>query len=280
MTRSAARRAWVVGSAGCGLVLTLAVLARPLAAEPKPWSAPGEMPIPEWARSAEVTRPDEPLYLGPSTAEKRRGAVAKGARLGLFGSQRGPGCSGRFLLVGPLAWLCEDGAELSRAAPDGDAVLPTAHDGLPYRYHFVGPDGSFGYRALQTAEEGVPDAQLLKGFGVAVMRVESSAEGNPFGLTTEGLWVPMRDLNPVQPFPFHGRELDGSLNVAWVVTANAVPPKVIVLVPLLAPKPSPVTVMLPAAVTSSGVTASKRGVTSSAHCTVTAGANPMLAVIT
>ena len=85
----------------------------------------------------------------------------------------------------------------------------------------MGPDGSFGYRALQTAEDGVPDTQLLKGFGVAVMRVENNPEGTPFGLTTEGWWVPMRDLSPVQPVPFHGRELAGSLNVAWVVSANA-----------------------------------------------------------
>jgi hypothetical protein len=180
------------------------------------------MPIPAWARSAEITRSDEPLYQGPSSAEKRRGAVALGARLAVFGAQRGPGCTGRFLLVGPLAWLCEEGAELSQASPDGDPVVPQTRDGLPYRYHFVGPDGSFGYRALQTADDGVPDGQLLKGFGVAVIRVENNPEGRPFGLTTEGLWLPMRDLSPVAPFPFHGRELAGALNVAWVATANAV----------------------------------------------------------
>ena len=225
-------RARRVGSVSGGGVLVLALsLAPSLAAQPNPveltptalerWTSPGEMPIPAWVRSAEVTRPDEPLYAGPSSAEQRRGAAARGARLPVFGAKHGPGCTGRFLLVGPLAWLCEDGAGLSQAAPDGEALRPLAHDGLPYRYHFVGSDGSFGYRALQTAEDGVPDAQLLKGFGVAVVRVGSSRDGNPFGLTSEDLWVPMRDLIPVQPFPFHGRELDGTLNVAWVVTANA-----------------------------------------------------------
>ena len=224
MTLASARLRSCLGPAAGGLLLVLTLLggARSLAAEPKPWTAPGELPIPEWARSAEVTRPDEPLYQGPSSSEKRRGAVARGARLPVFGAKRGSGCAGRFLLVGPLAWLCEDGATLSQAAPDGDAARPHTRDGLPYRYHFVGPDGSFGYRAVQTAEDGVPDAQLLKGFGVAVMRVENNPEGTPFGLTTEGLWVPMRDLSPVAPFAFHGRELEGALNVAWVVTANAV----------------------------------------------------------
>ena len=135
------------------------------------------MPIPDWARSAEVTRVDEPIYQGPSSAEPRRGAAARGARLPVFGSKHGPGCATRFLLVGALAWLCEDGAQLSPAAPDAEGGLAKSHDGLPYRYHFVGPDGSFGYRAVQTAEDGVPDAQLLKGFGVAVIRVEKNPAG-------------------------------------------------------------------------------------------------------
>jgi lipoprotein-anchoring transpeptidase ErfK/SrfK len=210
-------------SLGRALVLCGSFAARGLAAEPGPWVAAGDLPIPPSARSAEVTRVDEPVYQGPSSAEARRGAVARGARVPVFAAKSGPGCQGRFLQIGALAWLCEDGAELSEAAPDSDAdsIFPRSHDGMPYRYHFVGPDGSFGYHAIQTAEDGVPDAQLLKGFGVAVLRVESNPEGNPFGLTTEGLWVPMRDLNPVVPFPFHGRELRSMLDVAWVTTANA-----------------------------------------------------------
>ena len=214
-----ARRGWALSATLCGV--SLAALAD---AEPTPWVAPGDLPIAPWVHSAEVTRPEEPIYQGPSSASPRRGAAARGARLPVFGAERGPGCATRFLLVGALAWLCEDGAQLSREAPDGEgeAVLARTHDGLPYRYHFVGADGSFGYAAVQTAEDGVPDAQLLKGFGVAVVRVENNPEGNPFGLTTEGLWVPMRDLNPVVPFGYHGHELGGALDVAWVVSTNAV----------------------------------------------------------
>jgi hypothetical protein len=178
------------------------------------------MPIPAGVRSAEVMRDDELLYQAPSSSAERRGAVARGARLPVYGAERGAGCNTRFLLVGPLAWLCADGAQLTSAAPgaiDG-APLSHSHDGLPYRYHFVGPGGSFGYRSLQTAEDGVPDAELLKGFGVAVIRVENNPQGTAFGLTSEGLWVPMRDLSPIVPLDFHGRELKGTLNVAWVVS--------------------------------------------------------------
>ncbi|HYP98017.1 MAG TPA: L,D-transpeptidase [Polyangiaceae bacterium] len=217
-------RARALGLAlSAGLALPFLIEARPLAAEPHAFRVPGEMPFPDWVKSAEVTRADEPLYQGPSNAEPRRGAAARGARLPVFGSKHGPGCRTRYLLVGALAWLCQDGAELSPAAPDtdDDGALPKSRDGLPYRYHFVGPDGTFGYRAVQTAEDGVPDAQLLKGFGVAVIRVEKNPEGNQFGLTTEDLWVPMRDLSPVAPIAFHGRELSGALSVAWVTSQTA-----------------------------------------------------------
>ncbi len=141
MTRARGLRALPV----CGaLALALSSQARPLSAEPRAFRVPGEMPIPEWAHSAEITRIDEPIYQGPNSAEPRRGAAARGAHLPVFGSKRGPGCASRFLLVGALAWLCQDGAELSSAAPDpdGEGGLAKSHDGLPYRYHFVGPDGT------------------------------------------------------------------------------------------------------------------------------------------
>jgi L,D-transpeptidase catalytic domain len=218
-------RTTALATALCGALGLCGSLTRggALAAVQKPWVTPGDLPIPSWAHSAEVTRDDEPLYQEPSSAAGRRGAAARGARLPIFGARRGAGCQTRFLLVGPLAWLCEDGAQLAAALPDAidDDPLAHSHDGLPYRYHFVGPDGSFGYRALQTAEDGVPDAELLKGFGVAVIRVENNPQGTALGLTSEGLWVPMRDLSPAAPLPFRGRELTGTLNVAWVVSKSA-----------------------------------------------------------
>ena len=218
------RKARLAVSLGLLAVAVCGALARGAQAdEPRPWVGPGEMPIPAWARSVEVTRADEPLYQEPSTAAARRGAAALGARLPVLGASRGPGCSERFLLVGPLAWLCGDGARLAAAAPEEASALVPARprDGLPYRYHFVGRDGSFGYSAVQTAEQGVPETQLLKGFGVAVVRVEKNPDGDPFGLTSEGWWVPMRDLIPVAPQSFRGQELDGTLNVAWVMANGA-----------------------------------------------------------
>ncbi|MET0795710.1 MAG: hypothetical protein ABW061_29600, partial [Polyangiaceae bacterium] len=63
-------------SVGCVLALCGLLCAATLAAEPRPWVAPGDLPIPAAVRSAEVTREDEPVYQAPSSAAPRRGAVA------------------------------------------------------------------------------------------------------------------------------------------------------------------------------------------------------------
>lgn len=125
-------------------------------------------------------------------------------------------------MVGPLAWVCETVVRLSRHEPLPARARPEHFDdGLPHRYHFVGPDGSLGYRNLRLAEEGIPDAELQPGFALALRRVANKRPGEPFGLTTHDLWVPMRDLAPARTFLFHGTELDGELDVGWVYTSRA-----------------------------------------------------------
>jgi lipoprotein-anchoring transpeptidase ErfK/SrfK len=105
--------------------------------------------------------------------------------------------------------------------PSGEPA-PATVSGLPYPYYFVGKDGSFGYRALETAEEGVPDAQFLPGFGVATPRTANKPQTtDPFGLTTHGLWLPLRDLNgPVTPPGPLVADLDQG-EVAWIVGERA-----------------------------------------------------------
>jgi hypothetical protein len=180
-------------------------------------AAPAAWAEPELPASVEVVRRDEPLYAEPVATATRRGAALRGARLPVFGTRAGPGCPSGYYLVGPLAWICAEGVVPSRAPPVPPLAAPTAA-GLPYRYFFVREDGSFGYRDLSTAEEGTPDAQLQPGFGLAVTRTATRPNGgDPFGLTTHGLWVPMRDLGaPVVAPAALGVELDGS-DVAWVV---------------------------------------------------------------
>jgi hypothetical protein len=167
--------------------------------------------------SVEVVRRDEPLVTDPVATAPRRGAAMRGARLPVFAVRPGPGCAGPYYLVGPLAWICAEGVLPSQAKPV-PPVIEKPVGGLPFHYFFVRPDGSFGYRDLTTAESGVPDAQLFPGFGVAVTRVaDRPGSSDAFGLTTHGLWVPMRDLgSPVVAPDAIGVDLDGS-EFAWIV---------------------------------------------------------------
>jgi hypothetical protein len=198
------RKRWFA-LAGAGLV-TLTFAARARAALPA---------------SVEITRADEPIVTAPDTGAPRRGAGERGARLPVYAAGSGPGCGSGWFEVGPLAWVCADGASPSPLPPSGGNEPAT--DGLPFAYHFVGRDGSFGYRVLETAEEGVPDSQLLPGFGLAIMRVAvKPGASDAFGLTTHRVWVPLRDLGArvVPPAPL-AAELAGGVSVAWVNVPRA-----------------------------------------------------------
>lgn len=175
----------------------------------------------EGVRSVVVQRRDEPLYDQPSKSAARRGAAARGARLPVFEIARGGGCSGRWFSVGPLAWLCEEGAEASSAAPPPEQPRPPSGDGLPFDYYFVGQDGSFGYRDLLVAEEGVPETQFLPGFGVAVTREGTKPGGERYALSTHGYWIPLRDLRRVTAPVYRGSAVGDALDVAWVGSDKA-----------------------------------------------------------
>jgi lipoprotein-anchoring transpeptidase ErfK/SrfK len=126
--------------------------------------------------------------------------------------------------VGPAAWVCEDAVELSGNPAIAAGVQTRASpDGLPFRYFFVGPDGSFAYKRIAAADVGEPDMQLEPGFAVAVVE-ERALEGSRYGRTNNDLWVPMRDLGPVSSLAFRGAEIpEGSrgIPIAWVVVDRA-----------------------------------------------------------
>jgi len=179
----------------------------------------------EGVRSVLILRRDEPLFTEPNKGAARRGAAERGARLPVFDLARGGGCSGRWFSVGPLAWLCEEGAEASAASAPPEQARETSPDGLPYDYYFVGQDGSFGYSDLLVAEEGVPETQLLPGFGVAITREGQKPGGERYGLSTHGFWIPMRDLRRVAAPTFRGGAVGDALDVAWVNVDKARPRK-------------------------------------------------------
>jgi hypothetical protein len=191
---------------------------------PPPWHEPGAS-LPKWAKSARVLRADQLLVAEPSVSAARRGAAIRDTRLPVFGARRGPGCAGSFLEVGPSAWVCDAAVELSgNPAIDAAArAIEHAPDGLPFRYYFVGPDGSFAYDKLEAADIGEPSMQLDPGFAVALVE-ERAVDGYRYGRTHHGLWVPLRDLGAVRPLPFQGEVIAPDakdIPVAWVLVDEA-----------------------------------------------------------
>jgi hypothetical protein len=195
------------------------------ASDVPPWRDVEDLPLAEGVRSAVVLRPETSILAEPSVAGARRGTALAGAKLPVFGAKRGPGCAARWINVGPEAWMCQDGLAFDADAPIDavDSSSPSAPAGLPFRYYFVGPEGSNGYSRLNDAEDVAPDQEFEPGFAVAVVD-EGAKNGERYVRTHHGLWIPMRDLIPVPPFAFHGEEAKGGkLDFAWVVEDKALP---------------------------------------------------------
>jgi len=208
-----------------GLVDFDGAAARAESAHSPPWIEPGAPLLPAGTRSARVLLDDQPLLTAPWASAPRRGAVTRDIHLPLFAVRRGAGCRGTFLEVGASAWLCDDAVELADT-PAIDAsrrTLADSADGLPFRYFFVGPDGSAAYSRFESAEVDTPVMQLEPGFAVAIT-AERTLDGARYGRTNHNLWVPMRDLGPARAFAFQGETLPPdatTIPLAWVINDRA-----------------------------------------------------------
>jgi len=209
-----------------------------------PWGDLGDVPAPAWARSVAPNRSDAAFYTEPGNVNSRRGSAQLGARLPLFGTKRGSGCQGRWLNVGPFAWICSDVADYAYddpfapplgsrpwTLPTGDGIRPPrpgarsippleptspSDDGLPYRYYFAGANGAYGFANLGNALDDAPDQELEQGFAVAIVE-EKSAHGETWGRTKKNRWIALRELVPARSFLFHGELVtDGKLDVGWI----------------------------------------------------------------
>jgi hypothetical protein len=185
-----------------------------------PWTDPGDVPLPEWARSVAPLRGDTMIVALPGRSDARRGTTDPHARLPLYGARRAPGCAGRWLLVGPLAWVCSDAAEVSRDVAASPAPR-LAEDGLPYRYFFVGADGAEAFlNEPSDADLGsgmeAPEETLDPDFAVAIAEAHD-VRGTSWGRTSHGKWIPMRELVRFNVSSFAGElASEGALDFAWV----------------------------------------------------------------
>ena len=182
-----------------------------------PWTDAGDFPLPPWAKSVVPHVAETPVFSAPGKIDDKRGVLAQTARLPLYGAKRGANCLGRWLEIGPMAWVCADEVDLSADPPDAQprGIYPT---GLPYFYDFVGRDGAWAFARPQSdADEDQPDQELEPGWGIAIVE-EQNAFGQRWGKTSHGHWVSMRSLVPANPSAFHGEEVkDGKIDFAWVV---------------------------------------------------------------
>jgi len=196
--------------------------------EVPPWTDPDDLPLSSWMRSLVTQRLEVPIFTVPGKLDTRRGTMMPSARLPLYGAKRAANCAGRWLLVGPLAWVCSDVADPSPEPPwsvkerERWASLPSS-DGLPFRYWAVGQNGAFGYEDPARSDEDSPAQEYEAGFIVAGAE-ERNVRGGRWLRTPHRRWVSMRDLVPLNPSVFHGEKLPGegrTIGVAWVVTEGA-----------------------------------------------------------
>lgn len=212
------------------LVALAAILAAPPSlrgAEPRAataiWTEPGDLPIPAQAESVEITREDEALFVAPSGG--RRGVVASGVRLPIFGALRGPGCVGRWLLVAPLAWVCSDRVQYSALPPGLPERRPREDtEAFPYRYFYVASEGAQAWAKPADSEDGSPIEELERGWAVATTG-ETTWNGRTFLRTKKGRFIERSELAPIASFSFHGEELHAAAGaapgVAWVFPEKA-----------------------------------------------------------
>jgi lipoprotein-anchoring transpeptidase ErfK/SrfK len=190
-----------------------------------PWIEAGVTALPDGARSARVRLADQPLLVAPWGTAPRRGSVARDVRLPIFAARRGAGCGSAWLEVGPSAWVCNEAVEIGEDAPIDPRrrTFPETRDGLPFRYFFVGPEGSLAYLRGDAVDISEPAMELDPGFAVAIV-AERTVDGARYGRTGHDLWVPMRDLGPVRPLALQGESVPAdatSIPIAWVVVDSA-----------------------------------------------------------
>lgn len=184
------------------------------------WNEPGDLPVPSWAKAIAPKRAEVPIFRTPGESDQKRGTTMMNVRLPLYGMKRGSQCGGRWMLVGPEAWVCSDAMDLVADPPFVPDLAPTP-DGLPFHYYFVGRNGAPAFTSLLVVPDMAPDATLDPGFAVAIGD-ERVMAGQPFGRSHSGYWIPLRDLGAARPSGFHGEDVSvRGLSIGWILPDHA-----------------------------------------------------------
>jgi hypothetical protein len=173
-------------------------------------------------RTIEVTATGATVREAPSVHAPRRGTIRVGTRLPYEARVMGTGCpGGGWYRLADEAYLCQSLAEPTSEPPMGDA-LPVVPAGqmLPRQYAFVATDGTWAYTRPGDYFQDDYAESLGRGFGLAIVE-RRVVSGVPLLRTLSGLWVPEDDVRFAHGSEFSGVELDGTLDVAWVLSRHA-----------------------------------------------------------
>lgn len=172
--------------------------------------------------SLRVVRSGATVRSRPAVTSSRRGTVRVGTRLAFEARVRGEGCpGGEWYRVGTEAYVCEALVEPSREAPWGESVaVPTSGRTLLREHAFVATDGTWAYSRPDDYFRDEWAESLGRGFGIAVIE-RAERDGVRFLRGTSGFWVSEDDVRYARGSDFHGVEIHGALDVAWVRRGGA-----------------------------------------------------------
>jgi len=179
------------------------------------------LPVPDWVRSVQVSRPGTTVRARPTTASDRRGTIQVGTRVPILGRFVGEGCpGGEWIQIGADAFVCETLVRYSPSPPQGDR-LPRMEDPdrlIPRHHAFVATDGTWAYGRPEDYFRDAWVESLGQGFGVAIVE-RRVVRGVDMSRTIDGLWIQSSQLRWARPSDFHGTEIDDAhplTEIAWV----------------------------------------------------------------
>ena len=152
------------------------------------------------------------LRATPNIRGARRATVAPGRTVSTYAKHEGPGCEGKWLMVGPEAWACSDKLKAHDGKVDALESAP--------KFYFVREEGAQAYSSFERAGEDTPDAELEKGFGVSIVKTRAK-DGTNWSLTTKGMWVQSASIVQARVSNFEGQAHMDASHSAWIKAGGA-----------------------------------------------------------
>jgi hypothetical protein len=162
---------------------------------------------PGWARSLRAYR-NARIHYKPDLSSDEVGLLAINSRIMPYGYTRGRGCRGRWVAVGPRAYICRRNFVWDKRKPLLVDQPPMEKDDItPGRYAYVRKGGAAVYSSRKAALEKDMARKLPTGFFVRFKRFVRIGEKN-YWKTTKNWYIPVSRLARHVPSEFSGIHLE------------------------------------------------------------------------